>query len=80
MVFQAGHEHQLLATWSPELDPIEYAFSKWKFAYRALHADSEAAVDDAIHTSSTSIKPQDCQRWFDHTQSLYPKWLALEDL
>lgn len=79
-IFQAGHERKLLAAWSPALNPIEYAFSKWKLAYRALRADSEAAVDDAIKQSARAITPANCMRWFKHTQSLYAKCLALEDL
>ena len=79
-IFQAGHKRQLLAAWSPALNPIEYAFSKWKLAYRGLHADSEAAVDDAIKQAATNITPADCQHWFDHTQRLYAKCLAMEDL
>jgi hypothetical protein len=79
-IFQAGHTRQLLAAWSPALNPIEYAFSKWKLAYRALRADSEAAVDECIKQSATCIKPADCQHWFEHTQRLYAKCLAMEDL
>lgn len=79
-IFQAGHERKLLAAWSPALNPIEYAFSKWKLAYRALHADSEAAVDECIRQSAACITPTDCQHWFEHTQRLYAKCLAMEDL
>ena len=71
---------QLLPAWSPELNPIEYAFSKWKMRYRALHADSESEVDEAIQQAATSITPQDCMRYFDHTRELYAKCSALEDI
>jgi transposase len=79
-IFQAGYVQQLLPSYSPALNPIEYAFSKWKLAYRALHPDSEQAVDDAIHRTAPSITPANCQQWFVHTQSLYDKCLAMEDL
>jgi transposase len=79
-IFQTGHTQQLLPAWSPALNPIEYAFSKWKFAYRAIRADSEAVVNDAIDRSSSCITPIDCQHWFQHTQSLYAKCEAMEDL
>lgn len=79
-IFQAGYVQQLLPSYSPALNPIEYAFSKWKLAYRALHPDSEQAVDDAIHRTAPSITPANCQQWFVHTQSLYAKCLAMEDL
>jgi len=73
---------QLLPSYSPALNPIEYTFSKWKLAFRALHPDSEQAVDDAIRSTAPSITPAHCQQWFvhDHTQSLYGKCLAMEDL
>lgn len=79
-IFQAGYAQQLLPSYSPALNPIEYAFSKWKLAYRALHPDSEEAVDDAIRRTAPSITPANCHQWFVHTQSLYPKCLAMEDL
>ena len=79
-IFQAGYVQQLLPSYSPALNPIEYAFSKWKLAYRALHPDSEQAVDDAIRRTAPSITPANCQQWFVHTQSLYDKCLAMEDL
>ena len=79
-IFQAGYVQQLLPAYSPALNPIEYAFSKWKLAYRALHPDSEQAVDDAIRSTTPSITPANCHQWFVHTQSLYDKCLAMEDL
>jgi transposase len=52
-IFQVGHA-------CTALNPIEYAFSKWKLAYRVHHAGSEAAVHDAIKQAASSITPQDC--------------------
>jgi hypothetical protein len=72
-IFQVGHTCTFLPAWSPALNPIEYTFSKWKLAYRVHHADSEAAVDVAIKQAASSITPQDCMHWFEHTQSLYAK-------
>jgi transposase len=79
-IFQAGHEQLFLPPWSPELNPIEYAFSKWKLAYRALYPASEDAVDPAIRQSSACLTPADCLHYFQHTQSLYPACAAMEDL
>jgi hypothetical protein len=71
---------QLLPSYSPALNPIEYAFSKWKLAYHALHPNSEQAVDDAIRSTAPSITPANCHHWFDHAQVLYAKCLVMEDL
>ena len=76
VIFSAGHEVQALPPWSPELNPIEYAFSTWKFDYRA----TEDAVDPAIRESAASITPAKCQHYFDHTRSLYDACEALDDL
>lgn len=80
VIFQCGHIPQRLPPWSPELDPIEYAFSKWKFAYRVHYPPAEDAVDPAIRESAKSITPADCLHAFEHTQSLYPACRAMEDL
>ncbi len=81
-IFQAGHSLlQYLAAWSPELNPIEYAFSKWKMAYRALFPATEEAVDEAIKCSATALTPTDyCLHYFEHTQSLYARAVSMEDL
>jgi transposase len=79
-IFQVGQEQQFLPAWSPELNPIEYVFSKWKLAFRAHQPDSEEAVDEAIQAAAKSITAEDCMNCFKHTQSLYEKAVNLEDL
>ena len=80
VIFSSGHAAQALAPWSPELNPIEYAFSTWKFAYRVHYSATEEAVDAAIRASAASITPVKCQHDFDHTRSLYDTCEALQDL
>lgn len=80
LIFQAGYQQQLLPAWSPALNPIEYSFSKWKLAFRTKHVESEAQVDEAINETAKSITSTDCMSWFKHTQSLYAKCAALEDI
>ena len=79
-IFQAGHEQQRLSPWSPELNPIEYVFSQWKFAYRPHYPASEGEVDPAIHASASEITPHDCMKYFEHTKSLYKACEDMEDL
>jgi transposase len=79
-IFQAGHIQQRLAAWSPELNPIEYAFSTWKFAYRVHYPATDSEIDAAIRESSFSITPLKCQHYFEHCQSLYPHAIAMEDI
>jgi len=80
VIFSAGHTPQPLAPWSPELNPIEYAFSTWKFHYRVHYPATEDEVDPAIKDSAASITPARCQRWLEHTKRLYAACLALEDI
>jgi transposase len=80
VIFSSGHTPQPLSPWSPELNPIEYAFSTWKFAYRVHYPPDEASVDPAIRASAASITPANCLHWFEHTKHLYASCLALEDL
>jgi transposase len=79
-IFQAGHDQQRLPPWSCELNPIEYMFAEWKLAYRVLYPVSEQEVDEAIHQSAKSITPPQCNKSFEHTQSLYAQCIAREDL
>jgi transposase len=80
VIFSAGHTPQPLPPWSPELNPIEYAFSTWKLAYRVLCPATDDAIDPAIRQSAAAITPAKCQHDFDHTRSLYDACEALEDL
>lgn len=69
VIFQAGHQQLFLPPYSPELNRIEYIFSKWKLAYRMLFPATEEEVDDAIRKSATSITPKDCLHDFEHTRT-----------
>jgi hypothetical protein len=60
-IFQLGHAQQRLCAWSPELNPIEFIFSKWKLAYRVHYPPTDEEVDEAIRASASSITPTDCQ-------------------
>jgi transposase len=79
-IFQSGHELQFLPPWSPELNPIEYIFGKWKMDYRIHYPATEQQVDPAIQESAKSITPAQCKHCFEHTQSLYATCVAMEDL
>jgi transposase len=81
VIFSAGHTAQPLATWSPELNPIEYAFSTWKFHYRVHYPPDEESVDPAaIRESAASVTPERCQHGFKHTQDMYAACRRLEEL
>jgi hypothetical protein len=79
-IFEAGHIKASQPAWSPELNPIELVFNTWKAAYKPKFPDSDDAVDEAIKKSATVVTSTLCAGCFEHTKSLYPKVLALEDL
>jgi transposase len=57
---------QLLPSYSPDLNPIELAFSKLKDFVRRLEARTREALDDAIAAALKSISLQDVIGWFRH--------------
>lgn len=64
----AGKGCQLLwlPPYSPDLTPIEQAFSKTKTALRRAGARTRAALDDAITVALATITATDAQGWFAH--------------
>lgn len=55
-----------LPAYSPDLSPIEEAFSKLKTCLRRVGARSREALQEAIATALTLITPQDALGWFLH--------------
>jgi transposase len=55
-----------LPPYSPDLNPIELAFSKIKACVRRLEARTRAALDEAIATALNTISLQDVIGWFRH--------------
>ena len=53
-----------LPPYSPDLNPIEKAWSKLKTGIRALEARTVQALDRAIEDLLPSITPQDATAWF----------------
>jgi transposase len=53
-----------LPPYSPDLNPIEKAWSKLKQKLRAMEARSVQALDHAIEQLLPTLTPQDAQAWF----------------
>ena len=53
-----------LPPYSPDLNPIEKAWSKLKTGLRAMGARTEQALHLAVATMLPSITPQDATAWF----------------
>src|SRR5690242_3130818 len=58
--------------YSPDLSPIEEAFSKLKTALRRTGARTREALEEAIAQALLSITAQDAHGWFQHCRYLLP--------
>src|SRR5690349_18093435 len=58
--------------YSPDLSPIEEAFSKLKTALRRAGARTREALAEAIAQALLTITAQDAQGWFQHCGYFLP--------
>jgi len=61
-----GAEILYLPPYSPDLNPIEKAWSKIKQYLRSARVRSKQDLDDAITEALVLITPDDAQAWFRH--------------
>jgi len=61
-----GAELVFLPSYSPDLNPIEQAFSKIKNILRKLQARTHEALLEAMEEALSAITPSDAAGWFDH--------------
>ena len=61
-----GADVVFLPSYSPDLNPIELAFSKIKAILRRIGARTQEALDAAIAQALEAITPQDAQGYFRH--------------
>jgi len=64
MIAAAGAELVFLPPYSPDLNPIEKAWSKLKQKLRAVEARTVHALDHAIEHLLPTLTQQDAQAWF----------------
>jgi transposase len=63
---EKGCQLLFLPGYSPDLSPIEEAFSKLKTALRRAGARTREALEEAIAQALLTITAQDAQGWFQH--------------
>jgi transposase len=67
-LIEARGAHLLfLPPYSPDLSPIEHAFSKIKAALRRVEARTQDALDAAIAAAMRAVAPADARAWFAHS-------------
>jgi transposase len=63
---QAGIRYLYLPAYSPDMNPIEQAWSKLKTYLRAISARSLEALEAAIPDALATLTPSNAQGWFRH--------------
>ncbi len=66
LVAAAGCQLVFLPAYSPDLSPIEEAFSKIKALVKAAAARTRAALDAAIAAALAAVTTADAAGWFSH--------------
>ncbi len=66
LVEATGAELLFLPSYSPDLNPIEEAFSKIKGIVRKVGARTREALEEAIAAALSAVTPEDAAGWFAH--------------
>jgi len=66
LVEAAGCRLVFLPAYSPDLSPVEEAFSKIKTLVKAAGARTRAALDAAIAVALAAVTTTDAAGWFTH--------------
>jgi transposase len=66
LIEERGAELVFLPSYSPDLNPIEQAFSKIKNVLRKLGARTHEALLEAMEEALSKVTPTDAAGWFDH--------------
>ncbi len=66
LIEERGADLVFLPTYSPDLNPIEEAFSKIKNILRKLGARTHEALLEAMAQALSAVTPQDAAGWFGH--------------
>jgi transposase len=63
-----GHELLFLPAYSPQLNPIEETFSKWKSLIKDTNSNTREELINAIMNSMSRIREDDCISYFNHVR------------
>lgn len=74
-----GHTLMFLPAYSPQLNPIEEAFSKWKCLIKNSNSNSREELLNAIMISMANITEDDCIGFFNHVRCFAVRGLRRED-
>jgi transposase len=63
---RAGIGYRYLPAYSPDMNPIELAWSKLKALLRSIGARSREALEQAIPEALAAVTPHNARGWFRH--------------
>jgi transposase len=66
LIEDRGAELVFVPSYSPDLNPIEHAFSKIKNILRKLGARTHKELLEAMEEALSKVTPGDAAGWFDH--------------
>ena len=66
LIEERGAELVFLPSYSPDLNPIEEAFSKIKNILRKVGARTHEALVEAMSWALSAVMPWEAAGWFDH--------------
>jgi transposase len=66
LIEERGADLVFLPPYSPDLNPIEEAFSKVKGLVRKAGARTRGALDEAVGVALSAVTPEDTAGWFAH--------------
>lgn len=67
LIEERGAEVWFLPSYSPDLNPIEEAFSKVKALLKKAVARTKGALVEAIAQALAAVTPEDARGWFAHS-------------
>lgn len=76
---QHGHHVLFLPPYSPQLNPIEELFSKWKNGIKSANVQNIDELYSAISRSHEEITVEDCAGYFSHMREYALKAIRKED-
>lgn len=75
----SGFELKFLPAYSPQLNPIEEVFSKWKHYIAQGNPNSVEELNSLIENSSNSISAEDCEGFYRHVRTFVLKGIRREE-
>lgn len=79
LIQSQGHVLFFIPPYSPQLNPIEETFSKWKSLIKDSNANTRGDLINAISSGMSRITEEDCIDFFNHVRDFAVKGLRREE-